>query len=253
LTCDGVAQHAEDVAADARQVRRAELGRRRRRRPPAGHVAELVAERVVGLGEVVEVDQRQGGVAAGRSGQAWRRSVRPGGCGSAGRSELVVEGGALQVGDQFDVVEADRDVAANSFEQARRISDRARAPPIQEGEIAAGLAARSTASEIARRRRCGAAPAPVADRAAALVPRRSAPMRSGPAVGAGGGQHPSSPGAAGQAARTSRPAPAGRSGRRFAQHAGGAILHAVQRHQLGAGAHDLGQAAAAGLSARICS
>jgi hypothetical protein len=97
--------------------RRAELGLQ-----PAGHgdqqhVAELVAEGVVGFGKVVQVDQRQGGVVAGRSGQRGVEDFdQPGAVGQLG--ELVVKGGVVQVRDQFDIVKADRNVAAEYFQQA---------------------------------------------------------------------------------------------------------------------------------------
>jgi hypothetical protein len=94
---------------------------RRRATATSSSVAELVAEGVVDLGKVVEVDQAQRGVGAHAGGGPARRGVedqfdQAGAVRQAG--QLVVEGGVVQVGHQFDVVEADRDVRGEHRQQA---------------------------------------------------------------------------------------------------------------------------------------
>ena len=242
-----VAQHAKDVAAQARHRQLGtQLGLQSARHGNQQGVAELVPQRIVGLGKMVEVDQRQGGVVARRPGQGGvedfhqARAVRQ-------LRQLVVEGGVVQVRYQFDIVQADGDVAAKHFQQAF-IDGREGARQNQVGgRIAAGLAREIQGGvvvrvDIAPLRQC------VLDgrhHARVLQAAQGAVRQAGKAARTG--RHEQLLAAIVQHflhAQHAIGADAQQVGD-LRQHAGREVLHAVQRHQLRAGVDDLVQAAPA--------
>ena len=240
----GLAQQGEDVAADARQRQ----ARVEALAQAAGHrdeqrVAELVAERIVGFGKLVDVDEAQRGVDPRLQAFADEfdetGAVRQGG-------QRVVERGALQVRHQRHVVEADGDAAREHVDEA--------APQLIEGpreaqpgaEVGVGLAAEVQGDVVV-----AVQVAPLGQRLGDGGARAGRVRRQVAVAHVGRGRA-----AAGQ----HLPRPLRRTGRAGAQQAVGILAgqhghfaedarrhfaDRMQRHQFGVRAHDFSQARAA--------
>ena len=242
-----VAQHAKDVAAQTRHRQlRPQLGLQAARHGDQQGVAELVPQRVVGLGKVVEVDQCQGGVVARGAGQGGVEDFHQ--ARAVGQlRQLVIKGGIVQVRYQLDVVQAHGDVAAKHLQQAFIDGGEGAWQDQVGGCVAAGLA-REVQGGIVVRVHIASLRQRVLDgghHAGVLQAAQGAVRQAGKAARAGRdeqllaavvlqvlhAQH--AVGADAQQVGDLR------------QHAGREVLHAVQRHQLRAGVDDPVQAAPA--------